>query len=117
LFCRKKPAAKKKQKDDDDDDIEIIDDEDEEEEVEEEHAEWWRSRVPDGADLEDVENAAKCMVLMDIIMHCQNRGERLVVFSSSLFALDMIEKILKNMHEQRQEMIKLVAKYCIAEDM
>ena len=102
--------ANKKSAEDDDEDVEVI--QDDEKDVGQDNFDWCFSRIPEGFDINDVENSAKFVVLMDIIMHCRNRGERLVVFSSSLVALNLLEKVLENWHECRREMLRFVDFIC-----
>lgn len=62
---------------------------------------WWKPLCHDG-DFEDVECSSKLMLLFSILNECNISGDKLLVFSQSLFALNVIEKFLGMIHENTQ---------------
>ncbi|KAL3319449.1 hypothetical protein Ciccas_001879 [Cichlidogyrus casuarinus] len=55
--------------------------------------EWWRSIYEDSYDY-DVSIGGKLEMLLQILKHCSEIGDKVLVFSHSLFSLDLIEKFL-----------------------
>lgn len=62
--------------------------------------EWWTSMVTD-KDLDSLRNSGKLMLLFSILKECESVGDKLLVFSQSLYSLDIIEHFLKIIHEKR----------------
>lgn len=54
---------------------------------------WWKPLCPE-EELSNLENSAKIVLLFSIIAECESRSEKLLVFSQSLFSLDVIEHFL-----------------------
>jgi transcriptional regulator ATRX len=51
---------------------------------------WWRGMIPD-AEFESLFASNKLVILFEIIKKCQDRGEKLVVFSSFVMVLETLE--------------------------
>ncbi|KAJ1526822.1 hypothetical protein ONE63_008390 [Megalurothrips usitatus] len=64
-------------------------------------AEWWESYVGEN-DLEDLTASPKLILLFDILRNCEENGEKLLVFSQSLFSLDVIEYFLSKIDDATQ---------------
>ncbi|CAB3247087.1 unnamed protein product [Arctia plantaginis] len=64
--------------------------------------EWWIKLV-DEAELEDMRNSHKLILLFDILRQCETIGDKLLVFSQSLYSLDLIEHFLGKVDEATQE--------------
>ncbi|EFX79001.1 hypothetical protein DAPPUDRAFT_319936 [Daphnia pulex] len=56
---------------------------------------WWSDLVSD-EEINKIDHGGKILLLMDILRHCEKIGEKLLVFSQSLAALDLIEEFLAN---------------------
>ncbi|KAE8739325.1 hypothetical protein FOCC_FOCC015174 [Frankliniella occidentalis] len=57
------------------------------------HGEWWETFVQE-SDLEDLRASPKIQILFSILKDCEEKKEKLLVFSQSLFSLDIIEYFL-----------------------
>lgn len=55
--------------------------------------EWWMEMVPE-SDLDNINISGKLMMLFSILQECEAIGDKLLVFSQSLFSLDVIEHFL-----------------------
>ncbi|XP_059062781.1 transcriptional regulator ATRX homolog [Achroia grisella] len=64
--------------------------------------EWWIKLVSDD-ELEDMRNSHKLVLLFDILRQCETIGDKLLVFSQSLYSLDLIEHFLGKVDEATQE--------------
>ncbi|CAG4951078.1 unnamed protein product [Parnassius apollo] len=64
--------------------------------------EWWMKLVTDD-ELEDMRNSHKLVLLFDILRQCEAIGDKLLVFSQSLYSLDLIEHFLGKVDEATQE--------------
>ncbi|CAK1582621.1 unnamed protein product [Parnassius mnemosyne] len=64
--------------------------------------EWWMKLVTDD-ELEDMRNSHKLVLLFDILRQCETIGDKLLVFSQSLYSLDLIEHFLGKVDEATQE--------------
>ncbi|GAB0094799.1 Transcriptional regulator ATRX homolog [Sergentomyia squamirostris] len=64
--------------------------------------EWWVDMVPE-SDLDNLKVSSKLMLLFSILKECENIGDKLLVFSQSLFSLDVIEHFLSLVDENEQE--------------
>ncbi|XP_030037520.2 transcriptional regulator ATRX homolog isoform X1 [Manduca sexta] len=64
--------------------------------------EWWIKLVTDD-ELEDMRNSHKLVLLFDILRQCETIGDKLLVFSQSLYSLDLIEHFLGKVDEATQE--------------
>ncbi|XP_047520987.1 transcriptional regulator ATRX homolog isoform X1 [Pieris napi] len=64
--------------------------------------EWWMSLVNE-EELDDVRNSHKLVLLFDILRQCEAIGDKLLVFSQSLYSLDLIEHFLGKVDEATQE--------------
>ncbi|XP_059622920.1 transcriptional regulator ATRX homolog [Phlebotomus argentipes] len=63
--------------------------------------EWWVDMVPE-ADLDNLKVSGKLMLLFSILEECEAIGDKLLVFSQSLFSLDVIEHFLALVDENEQ---------------
>lgn len=68
---------------------------------EENPTEWWMPLCPE-EELNNVEQSAKLMLLFSILADCEACGDKLLVFSQSLFSLDVIEHFLAMIDENTQ---------------
>ncbi|KAM3960252.1 transcriptional regulator ATRX homolog [Aphomia sociella] len=64
--------------------------------------EWWIKLVTDD-EIEDMRNSHKLVLLFDILRQCDTIGDKLLVFSQSLYSLDLIEHFLGKVDEATQE--------------
>lgn len=64
--------------------------------------EWWTSMV-DETDLNNVEVSGKLMFLFSLLEECEAIGDKLLVFSQSLYSLDAIEHFLSLVDTKTQE--------------
>lgn len=63
--------------------------------------EWWMEFVND-EDLDKLEHSSKLTVLFSILQMCESIGDKLLVFTQSLYSLDVIEHFLRQVDEQTQ---------------
>lgn len=63
--------------------------------------EWWMQMVPE-EELNNLEYSGKLMLLFSILAECEACGDKLLVFSQSLFSLDVIEHFLGMIDENTQ---------------
>lgn len=68
---------------------------------EENPTEWWMSLCGDD-DLNNVEHSGKLMLLFSLLAECEAIGDKVLVFSQSLFSLDVIEHFLSMIDENTQ---------------
>lgn len=80
---------------DDDDDVQEI------EQKIENPTEWWMSMCPE-EELNNLEHSGKLQVLFEILKECEAIGDKLLVFSQSLYSLDVIEHFLGLIDENTQ---------------
>ncbi|XP_039756825.1 transcriptional regulator ATRX homolog isoform X3 [Pararge aegeria] len=64
--------------------------------------EWWMSLVSED-ELDDLRHSHKLVLLFDILRQCEAIGDKLLVFSQSLYSLDLIEHFLGKVDEATQE--------------
>ncbi|XP_047997561.1 transcriptional regulator ATRX homolog isoform X2 [Leguminivora glycinivorella] len=64
--------------------------------------EWWMKLVTE-EELEDIRHSHKLLLLFDILRQCEAIGDKLLVFSQSLYSLDLIEHFLGKVDEATQE--------------
>ncbi|XP_063385527.1 transcriptional regulator ATRX homolog, partial [Cydia fagiglandana] len=64
--------------------------------------EWWMKLVTE-EELEDIRHSNKLLLLFDILRQCEAIGDKLLVFSQSLYSLDLIEHFLGKVDEATQE--------------
>ncbi|RVE51323.1 hypothetical protein evm_004003 [Chilo suppressalis] len=69
---------------------------------EENPTEWWIKLVTDD-EIDDMRNSHKLVLLFDILRQCDAIGDKLLVFSQSLYSLDLIEHFLGKVDEATQE--------------
>lgn len=73
-----------------------------EEAVKEENpTEWWMPLCPE-EELDNLEHSGKLMLLFSILAECEAIGDKLLVFSQSLYSLDVIEHFLALMDGNTQ---------------
>lgn len=63
--------------------------------------EWWMPMVPED-ELNNLEYSGKLILLFSILAECEACGDKLLVFSQSLFSLDVIEHFLAMIDENTQ---------------
>lgn len=63
--------------------------------------EWWMQMVPE-EELNNMEYSGKLVLLFSILAECEACGDKLLVFSQSLFSLDVIEHFLGMIDENTQ---------------
>lgn len=68
---------------------------------EENPTEWWMSLCNDD-DLNNVEHSGKLMLLFSLLAECEAIGDKVLVFSQSLFSLDVIEHFLAMIDDNTQ---------------
>ncbi|XP_058825993.1 transcriptional regulator ATRX homolog isoform X2 [Topomyia yanbarensis] len=64
--------------------------------------EWWMSMCPE-EELDNLEHSGKLQVLFEILRECENIGDKLLVFSQSLYSLDVIEHFLALVDDNTQK--------------
>lgn len=64
--------------------------------------EWWMQICPE-EELNNLEHSSKLMLLFSILEKCEQIGDKLLVFSQSLYSLDVIEHFLNYIDEQTQQ--------------
>ncbi|KAL7017605.1 hypothetical protein ACKWTF_010454 [Chironomus riparius] len=67
--------------------------------------EWWTQVCPE-EELNNIEHSSKLMLLMSILEKCEAIGDKLLVFSQSLYSLDVIEHFLNYIDDQTQHNIE-----------
>uniref|UniRef100_A0A182Q624 Transcriptional regulator ATRX n=1 Tax=Anopheles farauti TaxID=69004 RepID=A0A182Q624_9DIPT len=76
--------------------------------------EWWMQMCPE-TELDNLEHSGKLIVLMEILKECEAIGDKLLVFSQSLYSLDVIEHFLSllddNMQKDEEERDEQLSKY------
>ncbi|XP_063705837.1 transcriptional regulator ATRX homolog [Culicoides brevitarsis] len=72
-----------------------------EEKTRENPTEWWTTMVTDD-DLNNIEHSSKLIVLFSILQQCEAIGDKLLVFTQSIYSLDVIEHFLRLIDEQTQ---------------
>ncbi|XP_050452234.1 transcriptional regulator ATRX-like isoform X1 [Cataglyphis hispanica] len=77
--------------------------EESEEEVEEEtrEAEWW-SQFVQPEHFEDMRVSAKLLLFFGILNECEQIGDKVLLFSQSLYSLTLIEEFLRKIDDQTQ---------------
>ncbi|XP_017875510.1 transcriptional regulator ATRX homolog isoform X2 [Ceratina calcarata] len=78
-----------------------IDVPEETEEPEKKEEEWWLQFVKP-EDLEDMRVSAKLMLLFGILKECEQIGDKVLVFSQSLYSLTLIERFLEKIDDSTQ---------------
>ncbi|XP_031833039.1 uncharacterized protein LOC116427168 [Nomia melanderi] len=72
------------------------------EETEKKDEEWWTQFIePD--DFEDMSISSKLVLLFAILKECEQLGDKVLVFSQSLYSLTLIEKFLKKIDDETQK--------------
>lgn len=64
------------------------------------NVDWWKSFIPDDVSLDSVELGGKLALLLQVLIKCETIGDKILVFSQSLFSLDLIEEHLKRLHSE-----------------
>lgn len=64
--------------------------------------EWWMPMCPE-EELNTLEHSGKLMLLFSILAECEAVGDKLLVFSQSLFSLDVIEHFLSMVDENTRD--------------
>lgn len=59
-------------------------------------SDWWR-QFCSGKDFEKIDHSSKLVLLMAILNECENRDEKIVIFSQSRNSLNVIEHFLKSL--------------------
>ncbi|XP_074000047.1 uncharacterized protein isoform X3 [Rhodnius prolixus] len=77
-------------------------DEVEEPEAQQKKIEWWTELV-DEEQLEDIRQGTKIFLFFVILKFCEEIGDKLLVFSQSLFTLDIIEYFLNKIDDNSQK--------------
>uniref|UniRef100_A0A182MX86 Transcriptional regulator ATRX n=1 Tax=Anopheles culicifacies TaxID=139723 RepID=A0A182MX86_9DIPT len=76
--------------------------------------EWWMQMCPE-TELDNLEHSGKLVVLMEILKECEAIGDKLLVFSQSLYSLDVIEHFLalldENMQKDEEDRDEQLSKY------
>lgn len=63
--------------------------------------EWWMQLCPE-EELDDLRHSGKLMLLFSLLEECHAIGDKLLVFSQSLYTLDVIEVFLKKIDDYTQ---------------
>lgn len=63
--------------------------------------EWWMSMCPD-EELSNLEHSGKLQVFFSILKECEAIGDKVLVFSQSLYSLDVIEQFLSLIDDNTQ---------------
>lgn len=63
--------------------------------------EWWMSMCAD-EELSNLEHSGKLQVFFSILKECEAIGDKLLVFSQSLYSLDVIEQFLSLIDDNTQ---------------
>lgn len=71
-------------------------------EKEENPTEWWLQICPE-TELDNIEHSSKLTLLLSILEECEAIGDKLLVFSQSLYSLDVIEHFLNLIDERTQQ--------------
>ncbi|XP_053669923.1 transcriptional regulator ATRX homolog [Anopheles nili] len=76
--------------------------------------EWWMQMCPE-TELDNLDHSGKLIVLMEILKECEAIGDKLLVFSQSLYSLDVIEHFLtlldENMQKDEEDRNEQLSKY------
>uniref|UniRef100_A0A2M4A3R9 Putative transcription regulator xnp/atrx dead-box superfamily protein n=1 Tax=Anopheles triannulatus TaxID=58253 RepID=A0A2M4A3R9_9DIPT len=64
--------------------------------------EWWMQMCPE-SELDNLEHSGKLVLLMEILKECETIGDKLLVFSQSLYSLDVIEHFLSLLDDNAQK--------------
>ncbi|XP_026313758.1 transcriptional regulator ATRX isoform X2 [Hyposmocoma kahamanoa] len=64
--------------------------------------EWWIPMVTED-EIEDMRNSHKLVLLFEILRQCEAIGDKVLVFSQSLYSLDLIEHFLGKVDEATQD--------------
>lgn len=62
---------------------------------------WWREECIN-ENLSNERHSSKLILLLSILEECQSIGDKLLVFSQSLYSLDMIERFLRKITDSPQ---------------
>ncbi|XP_050509138.1 transcriptional regulator ATRX homolog isoform X2 [Diabrotica virgifera virgifera] len=76
--------------------------EDSEPEVIEEKKEWFQEFC-DGEEMDNIKNSGKLTLLFEILKECEEIGDKVLVFSQSLYALNCIEYFLAKVDEATEQ--------------
>ncbi|KAK0163108.1 hypothetical protein PV327_006816 [Microctonus hyperodae] len=68
--------------------------------------EWWTEFV-NPEDIYDIRVSAKLLILFDIIKECEAMGDKVLVFSQSLYSLTLIENFLRMIDDETRKKKKL----------
>ncbi|XP_044744842.1 transcriptional regulator ATRX homolog [Coccinella septempunctata] len=63
--------------------------------------EWWQQYC-DGEELDNIAHGSKLLLLFEILKECEQIGDKVLVFSQSLYALNLIEYFLGKVDEATQ---------------
>lgn len=64
---------------------------------------WWRQFISDESVFDDIRESGKLSLLFTLLAECDKIGDKVLVFSQSLFSLDLIEYFLAQMDEANQK--------------
>ncbi|KAG5896421.1 hypothetical protein JTB14_022501 [Gonioctena quinquepunctata] len=70
-------------------------------EVTEAKKEWWQEYC-DGEELDKVDNSSKLFLLFEVLKECEEIGDKILIFSQSLYTLNCIEYFLDKIDEATQ---------------
>ncbi|XP_021926690.1 transcriptional regulator ATRX-like isoform X1 [Zootermopsis nevadensis] len=66
------------------------------------HVAWWKQFI-DGDELDDIKYSGKLTLLFSILRECEKIGDKVLVFSQSLYSLDLIEYFLARVDSATQD--------------
>lgn len=101
--------------------MEILEEEEKEEALAQKSdnpTEWWMTLCPE-EELNNIEHSSKLLILMSILEKCEAIGDKLLVFSQSIYSLDVIEHFLSAIDDQTQnndENAKFTASWTLGQD-
>uniref|UniRef100_A0A182IJF5 Transcriptional regulator ATRX n=1 Tax=Anopheles atroparvus TaxID=41427 RepID=A0A182IJF5_ANOAO len=66
---------------------------------------WWR-RYLDVADLESLVPSNKLWIMFEILKHCNDRGEKCLIFSAFVAVLNVVEHFMAKIHNQGADQLQ-----------
>lgn len=73
--------------------------------------EWWKNKITN-SELNSVLSSNKIMVLFEILRLCNESGDKLLIFSSYVAVLNMVEDFLQKLHWKDPMMTRFMCKIC-----